>query len=159
MTAVGSAACSKSDVVSEATPTTEPSAALKVQLREFKVQLASTSLTPGHRTLEIDNVGKAQHELLVFRSDLDPSRYPLDNGDINEEGPGISLISDGENIDPGKHQARVVDLTAPGKYLFVCNIPGHFKAGMFVSVTVALGTTAPDASRTVPTMEPVSNCA
>ena len=129
VTAVGSAACSKSDVVSEATPTTEPSAALKVQL-------ALTSLTPGHRTLEIDNVGKAQHELLVFRSDLDPSRYPLDNGDINEEGPGISLISDGENIDPGKHQTRAVDLTAPGKYLFVCNIPGHFKAGMFVSVTV-----------------------
>ena len=72
----------------------------------------------------------------MFRSDLDPSRYPLDNGDINEEGPGISLISDGENIDPGKHQTRAVDLTAPGKYLFVCNIPGHFKAGMFVSVTV-----------------------
>ena len=136
MTAVGSAACSKSDVVSKATPTTKPASALSVQLSEFKVQLASTSLSPGRRTLEIANAGKTQHELLVFRSDLDPSRYPLENGDINEKGPGISLISDGENIDPGKHQTRGVDLTAPGKYLFVCNIPGHFKAGMFVSVTV-----------------------
>ena len=130
------AACSKSDVVSEASPTTGPSAALPVELREFEVVLASTTLAPGRRTLEITNAGKAQHELLVFRSDLDPSKYPLENGDINEEGPGISLISDGENIDPGKHQTRAVDLTAPGKYLFVCNIPGHFKAGMFVSVTV-----------------------
>ena len=130
------AACSKSDVVSHASPTTEPAAALPVELREFKVLLRSTSLLPGRHTLEIANAGKAQHELLVFRSELDPSKYPLENGDINEEGPGITKVSDGENIDPGKRQTRVVDLTTPGKYLFVCNIPGHFKAGMFVSVTV-----------------------
>jgi uncharacterized cupredoxin-like copper-binding protein len=24
----------------------------------------------------------------------------------------------------------------PGKYLFVCSIPGHFKSGMFMVVTV-----------------------
>jgi uncharacterized cupredoxin-like copper-binding protein len=32
-------------------------------------------------------------------------------------------------------QARTIDLT-PGKYLFVCNIPGHFKQGMYTVVTV-----------------------
>ena len=41
-----------------------------------------------------------------------------------------TLFSDGENIDPSGSQARTVDL-APGTYLFVCNIPGHFKNGMF----------------------------
>ncbi len=49
---------------------------------------------------------------------------------------GITLVSDGDNIDPGGTQTRTVDLTQPGSYLFVCNIPGHFKAGMFSAVTV-----------------------
>jgi plastocyanin len=74
----------------------------------------------------------------VFHSDLAPSAYPLDaEGNIIEESPGVTLVSDGENIDPGKSQDRTVDLTTPGTYLFVCNIPGHFKAGMFAQVTVS----------------------
>ena len=82
-------------------------------------------------------MGTAPHELLVFKSDLDPSAYPTDAaGSIKEEGAGVTLVSDGENIDPAGSQVRIVDLT-PGTYLFVCNIPGHFKQGMFTVVTVA----------------------
>jgi uncharacterized cupredoxin-like copper-binding protein len=85
----------------------------------------------------ITNIGAIQHELLVFKSDLHPSAYPVDNkGNIVEDGPGITLVSDGANLDPQTTQERTVDLTQPGTYLFVCNIPGHFKAGMFSVVTV-----------------------
>ena len=52
-----------------------------------------------------------------------------------EDGPGVELLSDGDNINPGKSQTRTVDLT-PGKYLFVCNIAGHFMSGMYTAVTV-----------------------
>jgi len=98
---------------------------------------APATIRAGSVILEAANFGTIQHELLVFRSDLPPSGYPLDkNGDIVEDGPGISLVSDGDNIDPGKTQTRTVDLAQPGSYLFVCNIPGHFKAGMFSAVTV-----------------------
>jgi len=91
----------------------------------------------GQANFSITNIGAIPHELLVFKSDLAASAYPLDkNGDIIEDGPGITLVSDGENIDPGKTQTRTVDLTQPGTYLFVCNIPGHFKAGMFSALTV-----------------------
>jgi len=76
------------------------------------------------------------HELLIFKSDLAPAAYPKDkSGDIIEDGPGVNLVSDGENIDPAGAQTRTVDLK-PGTYLFVCNIPGHFKQGMFQVVTV-----------------------
>ena len=43
----------------------------------------------------------APHELLVFKSDLDPSAFPTDAaGDIKEKGAGVILVSDGDNIDP-----------------------------------------------------------
>ena len=91
----------------------------------------------GQVNFAITNIGTIQHELLVFKTDLPPSAVPLDkNGNIIEDGPGMTLVSHGDKIDPGKTQARVVDLTKPGTYLFVCNLPGHFKAGMSSVVTV-----------------------
>jgi uncharacterized cupredoxin-like copper-binding protein len=128
------------------TPATSPSASevpsaptgsgTTVNLTEWKVTVDGP-IKPGKTDLTITNDGTVPHELLVFQSDRDPSAYPTDAaGDIKEEGAGVTLVSDGDNIDPGGSQTRSVDLT-PGKYLFVCNIPGHFKQGMFAVVTVA----------------------
>jgi hypothetical protein len=64
-----------------------------------------------------------------------PPTPPIPAGNIIEEGAGVDLVSDGDNIDPGGSQVREVDLV-PGKYLFVCNIPGHFKHGMYSVVIV-----------------------
>jgi uncharacterized cupredoxin-like copper-binding protein len=113
-----------------------PASGATVSLTEWKVTVAGT-IKSGKTDLTITNAGVAPHELLVFKSDLDPSAYPTDAaGDIKEKGAGVTLVSDGDNIDPAGSQTRSVDL-APGKYLFVCNIPGHFKQGMFTVVTVA----------------------
>ncbi len=118
------------------TPPTAEQADVPVALSEWHVAAPAT-IKAGTVNLESANFGTIQHELLVFKSDLAPSAYPVDKtGHIIEDDPGITLVSDGENIDPGKTQARTVDLTQPGTYLFVCNIPGHFKAGMFSVVTV-----------------------
>jgi uncharacterized cupredoxin-like copper-binding protein len=106
-----------------------------IGLSEWKVAVATT-ITPGTSTFSISNIGTIPHELLVFKSDLQPSAYPVDAaGNIEEEGAGVTLLSDGDNVDPGGSQVRAIDLT-PGTYLFVCNIPGHFKAGMFTVVTI-----------------------
>lgn len=118
--------------VATATPATAPS----VSLTEWKVVVTGT-IKAGKTNLLIKDIGVAPHELLIFKSDLAASAYPLaKTGDIIEDGAGVNLVSDGENIDAGGTQTRAIDL-APGKYLFVCNIPGHFKQGMFAAVTVA----------------------
>jgi uncharacterized cupredoxin-like copper-binding protein len=118
------------------TPPSAEQAYIPAALSEWHVAVPTT-IKAGTINLEAANFGTIQHELLVFKSDLPPSAYPVDkNGDIIEDGPGIALVSDGDNLDPGTTQARTVDLTQPGTYLFVCNIPGHFKAGMFSVVTV-----------------------
>jgi uncharacterized cupredoxin-like copper-binding protein len=133
---VPTSAPSASPVTSAAALSASPSSGATVSLTEWKVTVGGT-IKSGKTDLTITNVGVAPHELLVFKSDLDPSAYPTDAaGDIKEEGAGVTLVSDGDNIDPAGTQARTVDL-APGKYLFVCNIPGHFKQGMFTVVTVA----------------------
>ena len=93
---------------------------------------------PGTYTYTItNNSGPTTHELLVFKSDLGPAAYPMTGGNITEDGAGITKISDGEDLAPGQKQQRTIDLTQPGKYLFVCNLPAHFGQGMHTAVTVA----------------------
>jgi uncharacterized cupredoxin-like copper-binding protein len=122
-------------IASTAPASASPAIAPTVDLTEWSVTVAGT-IKAGKTRITSTNTGVAQHELLVFKSDLDPSAYPVDAaGNIKEEGAGVKLVSDGANIDPAGTQVRLLNL-APGKYLFLCNIPGHFKAGMFTVVTV-----------------------
>jgi len=116
-------------------PTAPAPAAGTIVLSEWKVVAAST-VKAGTVKFKITNAGTIPHELLVFRSDLSAAAYPTDPaGDIIEEGGGVTLASDGANIDPAGSQTRSIKLTA-GTYLFVCNIPSHFHSGMFTVVTV-----------------------
>ena len=108
----------------------------KIGLAEFKLTGVPTTLPAGKTDLTITNNGTVDHELLVFKSDLAPAAYPADaDGKILEEGAGINKVSDGDNVTAGQVQKRTVDLVA-GTYLFVCNLPGHFKSGMSQVVTV-----------------------
>jgi uncharacterized cupredoxin-like copper-binding protein len=108
-----------------------------VALREYNVSVTPPVVTAGTHDFTIANDGRTEHELLVFQTNLDPAAFPIDaEGDINEEAPGINKISDGDNIAPGGTQKRAVDLSKPGTYVFVCNLPGHFKAGMYQVVNV-----------------------
>ena len=120
---------------SGAAPADAPSAADTITLSEWSVRVQAQT-KPGTYTFTIVNHGQNTHELLVFRSDLAVAAYPTDKGDIIEDGPGITINSDGENLASGDSQQRTVDLSQPGKYLFVCNLPGHFKNGMYTEVTV-----------------------
>ncbi|MBV8234904.1 MAG: hypothetical protein JO075_04305 [Acidimicrobiia bacterium] len=108
-----------------------------VHLSEYKVDVGSSTFSPGQHTFTIANDGKTEHELLVFHTSIDPTVFPLDQeGNINEDAAGMNKVSDGDNIAPGATQTRTVDLTQPGTYVFVCNLPGHFKAGMYQTITV-----------------------
>ena len=121
---------------SATTPTATPTPSNpRIALSEMKVTMSST-FAAGQYTFTIANAGNIPHELLVFRSSLTPDKYPVDSaGAIVEDGAGITLVSDGDNISPGQSQTRTVDLSQTGSYLFVCNIPGHFAAHMYTVVT------------------------
>jgi uncharacterized cupredoxin-like copper-binding protein len=138
VTATASPVAATASPAAAASPTATPTGVAvepTISLYEWKV-IAPATLKAEKTTFTISNFGTVPHELLIFKSPLAPNKYPTDtNGDIKEEGAAVDLLSDGDNIDPSGSQVRAVDLT-PGTYLFVCNIPGHFKKGMFSVLTV-----------------------
>ena len=105
------------------TPSTSVSGAAKgapksvpVTESEFKIELPSTSLSPGSYTFNLTNKGQADHDLVIDGPDVSDEKTPV--------------------IGSGKTAKLTVDLKS-GTYDFYCSVPGHKQAGMDVKIDVS----------------------
>jgi uncharacterized cupredoxin-like copper-binding protein len=101
---------------------------------DFHISAPST-LRPGNYTFRVHNEGPTDHEFIVVRTET--GRVPLrpDGLTVNEEA--IEHQEPG-SLEPGAPGA-VRDLTVhlqPGRYLFFCNMEGHYMAGMHHELVV-----------------------
>jgi uncharacterized cupredoxin-like copper-binding protein len=114
-----------------------------VSLQEWAVVPAEDSAPAGDVTFEVTNDGPADvHEFVVLKTDLAPADLPVDeNGVVSEEGEGIEVIDEIEDIPVGESQDLTVSLDA-GNYVLLCNIwsedeqEAHYKMGMRTAFTV-----------------------
>ena len=124
----------------QSTSTTQESASanqVAVTVADFKIAILKPQLPAGHVTFKVIGAGPSAHELVLFRTDLAPAKLPTvsDGTKVNEEGEGVEHIDEVEDVTPGTTKELAVDLQ-PGRYVLVCNIPGHYKLGMRTAVTV-----------------------
>jgi uncharacterized cupredoxin-like copper-binding protein len=119
------------------TPSAAPVFALGVTQKDFSLTPAATSAPAGLVDLNVTDNGPTAHELLIFQTDLAPDKLPLGpDGRVDEGADGIEKVFDtGDNVPVGKTQNYHIALAA-GNYVLVCNLPGHYKAGMHTAFTV-----------------------
>ena len=104
--------------------------------KDFAIGVDPATAPAGTIDFEINNAGPSVHEFVVFQTDLAPDQLPVnDDGTVNEEGKGVTHIDEVEDIAVGATESLSVDLDA-GNYLLICNLPGHYKAGMHAPITV-----------------------
>jgi uncharacterized cupredoxin-like copper-binding protein len=109
---------------------------LGVTESDYKIELDENSAPAGETTFDIHNDAEQTHEFVVFKTDLAPDALPTDeNGDVDEEGEGVTLVDEVEDITGGSTEHLTVNLD-PGKYVFICNLPGHYRQGMHTAFTV-----------------------
>jgi uncharacterized cupredoxin-like copper-binding protein len=112
-----------------------PDAPTIAALADYSIFLSSTPVHIGTNVFVIRNGASQEHELVVFKIDQAVADLALTaDGDLDEEV--LTSVSDGDNLQPGTDQTRLVKLIEPGSYLFVCNLPGHFSRGMYTVVTL-----------------------
>ncbi len=109
---------------------------VEVSLTDFKITLPEQTLAAGQATFDIRNDGANEHEMVIFQTDLEAADLPVANGEVDEGAPGLSFIGEVEGLEPGDAKPLTVTLT-PGRYLFLCNEPGHFEQGMWTVVEVS----------------------
>lgn len=118
-------------------------AVVRVIENEWSTKPNIASAPAGYVTFEVVNQGKTDHEVVFLKTDraADKLVMNLDGQKVNETTSGESI---GEiEAEAGVTQAATFNL-APGHYVLVCNVPAHYKQGMFANFTVT--GTAPVAS-------------
>ena len=108
-----------------------------VTLSDFKVEPAETSAAAGELTFDVTNDAEQTHEFVIVKTDLAADALPTnEDGDVDEEGEGIEPVNEIEDITSGSTQSLTVTLDA-GNYVFLCNLPGHYRQGMHTTFTVS----------------------
>lgn len=108
-----------------------------ITLSDFKVEPAETSAAAGELTFDITNDAEQTHEFVIVKTDLAADALPTNtDGDVDEEGEGIEPVDEIEDITAGSTQSLTVSLDA-GSYVFLCNLPGHYRQGMHTTFTVS----------------------
>jgi uncharacterized cupredoxin-like copper-binding protein len=104
---------------------------------DFTIRLSASRASAGPVKLIVRNRGPSAHELVVFRTTLPAGALPIgSDGNVNEESPQLENVADsGANIAPGQSRTLYTILT-PGSYVFICNLPGHYKLGMRAALVV-----------------------
>ncbi|MDG4887961.1 MULTISPECIES: plastocyanin/azurin family copper-binding protein [unclassified Mesorhizobium] len=100
------------------------------------IKVSPDAVKAGKVTFKVKNDSKDTiHEMIVMF--LAEPKKPLPYIDAEKRVDEDKSGDKGEvsELDPGKSGSLTVDLKA-GKYLLICNVPGHYGAGMWAEFTV-----------------------
>lgn len=112
---------------------------LVIEMGDYYFEPANGTAQSGATTIEAVNIGKVPHELVAFRTDMNPAKLPTGpDGTVEEEKMDKLAESAGElpDVEAGDAKSGKFNLK-PGKYVVFCNLPGHYAQGMYGSLTVS----------------------
>lgn len=104
-------------------------------VKEWEVVVETDEVPAGEITFRIENQGSIEHEFLVVRTDVDPGDIPVEGDRFSEEQESIFMVDEIPEYAAGTTEELTVTLE-PGVYQLVCNIAGHYTAGMYTKLTV-----------------------
>lgn len=101
---------------------------VKVTEREYKIKANRGKAPAGKIRFVVTNKGDLEHELEVVRWAKKPGKIPVKNhkASFNEKRE----VGEVEDIEPGQTKRFTVRLKR-GKYVLLCNIPGHYELGQY----------------------------
>ena len=103
------------------------------ELADNKITVTVPSVKAGKIKIGVRNLGTMEHSFEVLKTDLPQDKLPVDGASAKAKEDG--KVGEIKSIAAGKSAAVTIDLT-PGKYVFICNIAGHYQIGMHTAFTV-----------------------
>jgi uncharacterized cupredoxin-like copper-binding protein len=103
------------------------------ELADYKITVNVPSVKAGKIKIGVRNVASMEHSFQVLKTDLAPDKLPVDGASAKAKEDG--KVGEIPSIPAGKSAAVTIDLT-PGRYVFICNVAGHYQLGMHTGFTV-----------------------
>jgi len=109
---------------------------IHVRLTDNTIQLDADTAKAGKVTFAVNNAanGNTEHELVVLRTDMDDAHLPVHKAQVTESR--FKKMGEVEDLAPGSTKRLSLKL-APGRYVLICNRPGHYQMGMHTSFVIA----------------------
>jgi uncharacterized cupredoxin-like copper-binding protein len=111
------------------------------------IHLSQPYVPAGSVTFIITNTSTTmQHELVGFLTKTGAGDYPITSFDgeanrVDEDKAGVAVVDTGAALKPGATQMLTVDMKS-GHYAMICNLAGHYAAGMHQDFWVTPAPTA-----------------
>lgn len=103
------------------------------EVSDYKIAVKVPSVKAGKTKIGVRNLAAMEHSFQVLKTDLAPDKLPVDGASAKAKEDG--KVGEIASIPAGKSAAVSIDFT-PGKYIFICNIAGHYQLGMHTGFTV-----------------------
>jgi len=103
------------------------------EMTDYKITVNVPSVKAGKVKIGVRNLAAMEHSFEVIKTDLPPDKLPVDGASAKAKEDG--KVGEIKSIPAGKSASVTVDLQ-PGKYVFICNIAGHYQLGMHTGFTV-----------------------
>jgi uncharacterized cupredoxin-like copper-binding protein len=108
---------------------------IDVTERDFTIKASPKRVSPGQVVFQARNRGPDAHELIVVRASDGGLKLRSDGMTVSEEGLKAAVVGTLEPGAPGSVRELRARL-APGRYVLICNMSGHYMGGMHTVVTV-----------------------
>jgi uncharacterized cupredoxin-like copper-binding protein len=125
------AAATLAAAVLVAAPGTDAATSISVKLSDFKVAPAKASAAHGRVTFRVKNAAGMEHELVVIKTSRRAGSLPTSSSGKASEKGSVGEVE----LGAGKSKSLTLNLKK-GHYALICNVGGHYKAGMHADFTV-----------------------
>lgn len=105
--------------------------AVKVSLTEMAIATTPSSVKAGNVAFDVTNDGAVVHEMVVVKTNKKAGDLPTDSAGKADETGAVGETE----VEPGASDELDLKLAA-GHYALICNLPGHYAAGMYTDFTV-----------------------
>jgi uncharacterized cupredoxin-like copper-binding protein len=100
------------------------------------VALSTSTVNAGEVTFEVDNESAVTvHEMVLIALDSPNDSMPYDAKTMSIDEETAHSLGEVSELEPGAGGKLTVNMK-PGKYALICNVPGHYKSGMWSILTV-----------------------
>jgi uncharacterized cupredoxin-like copper-binding protein len=105
------------------------------------VYVSATSVKAGEVVFDVTNAATStvEHEMLVVLLTpaqlADPKSLPMRKGESRFDEDAVKDFGEVSELQPGATGSLTLTL-APGHYMLVCNVAGHYQAGMDTIIDV-----------------------
>lgn len=107
-----------------------------VTLKDFSIRTSVPTVEAGSVAFDIYNKGPATHEFVVVRTDLPDDQLPIGADGLSVDEEALAGIGEISEVDVWTRYTLELRLS-PGRYVFFCNLDGHYLGGMTGTLMVS----------------------